>query len=82
MSESANNIFNIIAFTWILLIGILFILSYLLYDKNRILKAFGDFFIQFSFIKRTKTILLSYGLLAILIWLLWLINLTIKAKLK
>jgi multisubunit Na+/H+ antiporter MnhB subunit len=52
---------------WLIFIGMLFISIYIMYDKHKLFRSIGDFFIAFSFVKRTKTILISYGFLFIFI---------------
>jgi len=55
---------------WILLFGAFFIILYLFHDRNTFLNKLGNVIIELSFIKRTKLILLSYGLLALFIGLI------------
>jgi len=59
---------------WLVAFGLFLILSYFLADKNRFFSGVANCFILFSIIKRTKTILLSYAALAILIGLIGLIS--------
>ncbi len=77
-----NNIFKYIALTWIIFIGCLFFITYIFYEKSNIFKAIGDFFINFSFVKRTKTILLSYGFLCIFVGIVGLFFLVYTSHLK
>jgi len=65
-SNTVLQIFSI----WLIFMGGIFLLSYLLSDKNRFFRSIANFFIAFSFIKRTKSILLSYAVLATLIGLI------------
>jgi len=65
-SKTVLMIFSV----WLILIGGMFTLSYLFADKNRFFRSIANFFIAFSFIKRTKSILLSYAVLATLIGLI------------
>lgn len=58
---------KMIALSWILSVGVFFISCYFFYDKSRFFNSVGDFFIELSIIKRTKTILLSYAFIAIFV---------------
>lgn len=57
----------IVGSVWLVIIGVFFLSTYFLYGRVGVFTSIGDLFIRFSFIKRTKMILLSYGLLAIFI---------------
>ena len=61
------SIILLVSSCWIIFLGFLFIVAYMFHGKNKLLTTFGDFFIEFSFVKRTKLILLSYGVLALLV---------------
>jgi hypothetical protein len=52
---------------------ILLIVAYFKYDSNRFFTAFGNIFIKFSFVKRTKKDLLVFALIPFSIGLLFLI---------
>jgi len=52
-----------VASYWLIFIGMMLIVTYLLYDKSKLFRSIGDFIIAFSFVKRTKTILISYAFL-------------------
>ena len=74
-SVVVNNLSNIlnskifigIALGWSSLLSIMFFSCYLFYDKSQFIRAIADFFISFSLIKRTKTILLSYGFICLIV---------------
>ena len=70
--------FMIIATGWIVLIGLLLIVTYVFYEKFKIFKIIGDVIIGFSFVKRDKLILLSYGILTLFIGLMGFLMLLIK----
>ena len=63
---------------WVVLLGVFFVLTYVLYERSPTLHSIGDFFIKFSFLKRTKSILLGYGFLAITIGLLGLMMIIVS----
>ena len=65
-SSTVLQIFSI----WLMLMAGIFLLTYFLEEKNKFFKSIADFFIAFSFIKRTKNILLSYAVLSALIGLI------------
>jgi len=65
-----HNATMILAFSiWLIFLGGFLIVTYFFADKNKFLGAVAIFFVSFSVIKRTKTILLSYATLLILVGL-------------
>ena len=67
MTSMDNNFVILLFSIWIVVIGIFFVITFLLYDRISVFKKIGNIFIEFSLIKRTKLILLSYGCLALFI---------------
>ena len=62
-----RNLLNIVASSWVIFLGLNLIVCYFMYERNRIYHSIGNFLIAFSIIKRTKTIILGYGLLALFV---------------
>jgi len=62
-----NKLFDYIAVSWVFMLAIFFITCYLGYDKNVLLKNISNIFIEFSIIRRTKTILVSYALICLFV---------------
>jgi hypothetical protein len=52
---------------WIIFFGMFLLFTYYKFDKSQIFNKIGQFIIDFSFIKRDKKILISYGLMFIFI---------------
>lgn len=73
MPSQMREIMMIVASAWVIVVGVFFIATYFLYGRLRAFTSIGNFFIRFSFIKRTRTILLSYGLLTLFIGLMGLL---------
>ena len=69
MTKTQMNEGVLLLFTswWIIIVGFFLLVTYMLYGKVKIFRNIGDVFMTFSFIKRTKLILLSYSLLALLV---------------
>ena len=55
---------------WLLVLGFIVLGSYFLKDKNVFFKSIADFLISFSFVKRTKSILISYSFLLLFLGLI------------
>lgn len=68
MNEGLDHVldsqtFMFIAFWGTFFLGVFFAVCYSFYDRAAFFKNIGNFFIQFSFTKRSKSILLSYAVI-------------------
>lgn len=68
--DLAHNPTVILFFSiWLLFVGLIVLGSYFLKERIAFFRYVADFLIAFSFVKRTKNILLSYAALLFLIGL-------------
>jgi hypothetical protein len=52
---------------WIIFCGMFLLFTYIKFDNSKIFNKIGQFVIDFSFIKRDKKILISYGFIFVFV---------------